>query len=111
MKLWGGRFEKETSKLMEGFHSSIGFDARLYEEDIKGSIAHARMLGKTGIISGAEAEAIINGLVGIRNDIENGKIAFSPRAEDIHTHIEALLTERVGEAGKKLHTGRSRNDQ
>jgi argininosuccinate lyase len=111
MKLWGGRFEKETSKLMEGFHSSIGFDARLYEEDIKGSIAHARMLGKTGIISGAEAEAIINGLVGIRNDIENGKIAFSPGAEDIHTHIEALLTERVGEAGKKLHTGRSRNDQ
>jgi len=111
MKLWGGRFEKKNAKLMEGFHSSIGFDARLYKEDILGSVVHARMLGKTGIITEAEAEAIIGGLVGILNDIENGEVTFSAEAEDIHMNVETLLTERIGDAGKKLHTGRSRNDQ
>ncbi|MFZ5975919.1 MAG: argininosuccinate lyase [Bacillota bacterium] len=111
MKLWGGRFEKDTSKLMDDFHSSIGFDARLYKEDIEGSIAHARMLGKTGIISVAEAKAIEDGLTGILQDIESGGVTFTADAEDIHMNIEKLLTERIGDAGKKLHTGRSRNDQ
>jgi argininosuccinate lyase len=111
MKLWGGRFEKGTAKLMDDFHSSIGFDARLYKEDIRGSIAHARMLGRTGIISEAEASAIIDGLSGILADIESGGVTFMADAEDIHMNIETLLTARIGDAGKKLHTGRSRNDQ
>ena len=111
MKLWGGRFEKNTSKLMDDFHSSIAFDARLYKEDIEGSIAHARMLGKTGIISGAEAKEIEDGLKRILEDIVKGSVTFSADAEDIHMNIESLLTQRIGLAGKKLHTGRSRNDQ
>ncbi len=111
MKLWGGRFEKDTAKLMDDFHSSIGFDARLYKEDIRGSIAHARMLGRTGIIAAAEAQAIIDGLSGILADIESGSVTFMADAEDIHMNIETLLTARIGEAGKMLHTGRSRNDQ
>ena len=110
-KLWGGRFEKESDHLMEDFHSSISFDQRLYKQDITGSIAHARMLAKVGIISVAEAEQIVNGLQEILSDIEAGKIEFSVHAEDIHMNIEKLLTQRIGEVGKKLHTARSRNDQ
>ena len=111
MKLWGGRFKKETSGLMEDFHSSIGFDCRMYREDITGSIAHAQMLGKQGIIPQEDAEKIVRGLKEILIDIEAGKIEFSAQAEDIHMNIENLLTQRIGEAGKRLHTGRCRNDQ
>ena len=111
MKLWGGRFKKETSGLMEDFHSSIGFDCRMYREDITGSIAHAQMLGKQGIIPQEDAEKIVRGLKEILIDIEAGKIEFSAQAEDIHMNIENLLAQRIGEAGKRLHTGRSRNDQ
>lgn len=111
MKLWGGRFNKDTSELMEDFHSSISFDQRLYRYDIEGSIAHARMLGAVAIITPEEAQQIADGLVALLSDIEAGKIQFSPGAEDIHMNIETLLTERIGAVGKKLHTGRSRNDQ
>lgn len=110
-KLWGGRFQKETSKLMEDFNSSIGFDYKLYHYDILGSIAHAKMLGKTGIISQEEAEKIIDGLKSVEADIENGKVEFKTEHEDIHMNIEVLLTEKIGSTGKKLHTARSRNDQ
>ena len=110
-KLWGGRFNKETSELMEDFHSSISFDQRLYRYDIEGSIAHAQMLGAVGIISLEEAQQIADGLAALLSDIEVGKIQFTPGAEDIHMNIETLLTERIGAVGKKLHTGRSRNDQ
>ncbi len=111
MKLWGGRFQKNTDELVEDFHSSIAFDQRLYLYDIKGSIAHARMLGKQEIIKKEEAEQIIAGLEGLLQEIEEGKVEFSKGAEDIHMNIEALLTAKIGEVGKKLHTGRSRNDQ
>jgi argininosuccinate lyase len=111
MKLWGGRFEKETSSLVEDFHSSISFDQRMYKQDIKGSVAHARMLGNKGIISTEEASQIIEGLETILKEIENGEVEFEIGAEDIHMNIEKLLTEKIGPAGKKLHTGRSRNDQ
>lgn len=110
-KLWGGRFTKSTDRLANHFHSSISFDARLYEQDIRGSIAHARMLGRQGIIREDEAERIVAGLEEIRRDIEAGKITFDESAEDIHMNIETLLISRIGEAGKRLHTGRSRNDQ
>lgn len=111
MKLWGGRFKKETSGLMDDFHSSISFDCRMYREDITGSIAHAEMLGRQGIIPEEDARKIIQGLKDILIDIEAGKIEFSAQAEDIHMNIESLLIQRIGEAGKRLHTGRSRNDQ
>ena len=111
MKLWAGRFQKETDILVNDFNSSIGFDARLYEQDIRGSIAHATMLGNQGIIEPHEAEKIIQGLHTILADIEDDKVEFSLDNEDIHMNIEALLTERIGAAGKRLHTGRSRNDQ
>lgn len=110
-KLWGGRFEKQTESYAESFHSSISFDSRLYKQDILGSIAHATMLGKTGVISIKEAVEIAEGLKGILQDIENGNVSFDPHDEDIHMNIERLLIERIGETGKKLHTGRSRNDQ
>ncbi len=110
-KLWGGRFTKNTDAFAEGFHSSISFDSRMYKQDITGSIAHAKMLAKQGILSNEDSEAIVNGLHQILSDIEEGKIQFSPHDEDIHMNIERVLTERIGEAGKKLHTGRSRNDQ
>ncbi|MEG0250509.1 MAG: argininosuccinate lyase [Peptostreptococcus sp.] len=110
-KLWGGRFQKDTDKLMEDFNSSISFDSKLYAYDIQGSIAHATMLGSTGIIEKSEAEKIINGLKEIKEDIEAGKVEFSKKHEDIHMNIEVLLTEKIGETGKKLHTARSRNDQ
>ena len=111
MKLWGGRFEKTTDKLVEDFHSSISFDERLYRQDIKGSIAHARMLGKCGVISEEEANQIIEGLEEVLVAIELGKVNFEVGAEDIHMNVEKILTERIGSVGKKLHTGRSRNDQ
>ena len=111
MKLWAGRFQKETDTLVNDFNSSIGFDARLYGQDIAGSIAHARMLGKCGIIEAHEAETIVSGLQAILSDIEAGQVEFSLDNEDIHMNIEAELTRRVGAAGKRLHTARSRNDQ
>ncbi len=110
-KLWGGRFQKQTDKLVEDFHSSIGFDQRLYREDIQGSIAHAKMLGLQDIISLDEAKSLIKGLKELQKEIETGQIEFDPSAEDIHMNIETLLTAKVGQVGKKLHTGRSRNDQ
>ena len=111
MKLWAGRFQKETDTLVNDFNASINFDARLYRQDITGSIAHATMLGEQGIISQEDAQAIINGLKAILSDIEGGGVEFSLENEDIHMNIETILTQRIGEAGKRLHTGRSRNDQ
>ncbi|HWR62748.1 MAG TPA: argininosuccinate lyase [Clostridia bacterium] len=111
MKLWGGRFNKETAKPAEDFNASIAVDSRLYRQDIEGSKAHAMMLGKCGIISAGEAEDIINTLEEIRLDLEAGKTELTKDAEDIHMNIEKLLIERLGETGKKLHTARSRNDQ
>ena len=111
MKLWAGRFQKETDTQVNDFNSSITFDARLYEQDIRGSIAHATMLGRQGIIEAHEAEKIVEGLKAILEDIEDEKVEFSLDNEDIHMNIEALLTQRIGQTGKRLHTGRSRNDQ
>ncbi len=111
MKLWGGRFEKGTDKLVDDFNSSIRFDCRMYKQDILGSIAHSNMLGKCGIISVEESTLIQNTLKDILNDIEEGKIEFEIDAEDIHMNIEKILISRIGDTGKKLHTGRSRNDQ
>ncbi len=111
MKLWGGRFSKETDTLANDFQSSIHFDQRLYREDIQGSLAHSEMLAAQGVISQADKDAIQKGLTEILADIEAGKVEFSPANEDIHMNIEALLTQRIGEAGKRLHTARSRNDQ
>jgi len=111
VKLWGGCFEKTTDVLVEDFHSSISFDQRLYKQDILGSVAHARMLGSVGIISEDEANLLIGELNKILEDIQAGKVAFEIGAEDIHMNVEKLLTERIGMVGKKLHTGRSRNDQ
>jgi len=111
MKLWGGRFTKETSQLTDDFNSSIHFDNILYSYDIQGSIAHATMLGKQDIISKEECLQIVNGLKEILQDIEMGKVEFDVSAEDIHMNVEKILIERIGVTGKKLHTGRSRNDQ
>lgn len=110
-KLWGGRFSKDTDKLVEDFHSSISFDQKLYKWDITGSKAHARMLGDIGVLTGEEAQQIIAGLDEIMHEIEAGKVTFDPAAEDIHMNVEVLLTNKIGVVGKKLHTGRSRNDQ
>ncbi|ACL75698.1 argininosuccinate lyase [Ruminiclostridium cellulolyticum] len=111
MKLWGGRFAKGTDKLVDDFNSSIRFDSRMYRHDILGSIAHANMLGKCGIISADESSLIQSSLKNILNDIEAGKIDFEIDAEDIHMNVEKILISRIGDTGKKLHTGRSRNDQ
>ena len=111
MKLWGGRFRKETDSLVNDFNASIHFDSRLYREDIEGSMAHARMLADCGIISQADREQIQRGLEGILADIEAGAVEFTADNEDIHMNVESLLTARIGEAGKRLHTARSRNDQ
>ncbi len=111
MKLWGGRFRKETDSLVNDFNASIQFDGRLYREDIQGSLAHAAMLADCGVISREDAQAIKEGLTGILADIEAGRVEFTAANEDIHMNVEALLTERIGEAGKRLHTARSRNDQ
>ena len=110
-KLWGGRFSKNTNELVDAFNASIEFDKRLYHEDIRGSIAHAAMLGRCGIISQEDSEKIIAGLQDILKDIEDGNFDFDVALEDIHMNVEARLTERIGEAGARLHTARSRNDQ
>ena len=111
MKLWAGRFSKEANSLVDEFNASIEFDHKLYKQDIQGSIAHARMLSKQGIISEEDCKQIVDGLNEIKNDIEEGKIEFTVSREDIHMNIESILTERIGDAGKRLHTARSRNDQ
>jgi argininosuccinate lyase len=111
MKPWGGRFTERTNPLLERFASSIGFDHLLFREDIEGSKAHAEMLEKIGILSEAEKEAILKGLDEIRNEIEVGELPFSDALEDIHMHVETRLIEKIGDPGRKLHTGRSRNDQ
>ncbi len=110
-KMWTGRTSGETSKIADDFNSSIKFDSRMYKEDILGSMAHASMLGAKNIIPKADAEKIIDGLQGILNDLEDGKLEIDFSAEDIHMFVEQVLTERIGETGKKLHTARSRNDQ
>lgn len=110
-KLWGGRFQKSTDKKVDDFNSSIRFDKRMYRQDIKGSMAHAAMLGRQSIIPQEDSDKIIAELKNILKDIEDGKVQFEIDAEDIHMNIEKLLTERIGDAGKRLHTGRSRNDQ
>jgi argininosuccinate lyase len=110
-KPWGGRFTVPTNELVEAFSASVDFDRRLYRHDIAGSIAHARMLAHVGVLSEEERDAIVRGLEEIRADIEAGNLSWSVALEDVHMNIEARLTERIGEVGKKLHTGRSRNDQ
>jgi argininosuccinate lyase len=110
-KLWGGRFSEPTDQFVERFTASIGFDARLYHHDIQGSIAHARMLGHVGVLSGNESGAIVAGLAQIRQQIEAGELQWSIALEDVHMNIESRLIEIVGDVGKRLHTGRSRNDQ
>lgn len=111
MKLWGGRFTKEIDEAVNAFNASISFDKRLYKEDIEGSIAHVSMLAKQNIIIQNEKDSIIKGLSGIKEDIENGILSIDESYEDIHSFIESTLIERIGDVGKKLHTGRSRNDQ
>ena len=110
-KLWGGRFQKSTDKKVDDFNSSIRFDKRMYKQDIKGSVAHATMLGRQNIIPKEDSDKIVAELKNILKDIEDGKVEFEIDAEDIHMNIEKILIERIGDAGKKLHTGRSRNDQ
>ncbi|MGN1103036.1 MAG: argininosuccinate lyase [Huintestinicola sp.] len=110
-KMWAGRFSKEVDEKVNDFNSSISFDCRMYRHDIKGSMAHAKMLGEQGIIAPEESEKIINGLEGILSDLDSGKLSFDPNAEDIHMFVEQVLTERLGDTGKRLHTARSRNDQ
>ncbi len=111
MKLWSGRFKKDVDSRVNDFNSSISFDGRMYRQDIEGSIAHATMLGECGIIEKHESEKIVEALKGILADIEAGRLEFSADAEDIHMNIETILTERIGDTGKRLHTARSRNDQ
>lgn len=110
-QLWGGRFTKETDRMVYDFNASIRFDRRLFRQDIEGSMAHVKMLAKQGILTEAERDAISEGLTGIKEDVEAGKLLISEKYEDIHSFVEACLIERIGDAGKKLHTGRSRNDQ
>ena len=110
-QLWGGRFTKETDKLVYNFNASISFDQKFYEQDIRGSIAHVTMLATQGILTEEEKEQIIEGLQGILRDVQEGTLEISDKYEDIHSFVEATLIDRIGEAGKKLHTGRSRNDQ
>lgn len=113
MKLWGGRFTKETNQLVHNFNESLSFDQKFYRQDIRGSIAHVTMLARQGILSEQDKADIIRGLESIREDLDSGALTISPDSgyEDIHSFVEGTLTERVGEAGKRLHTGRSRNDQ
>ena len=110
-QLWGGRFTKETDQLVYNFNASISFDKRFYAQDIRGSIAHVMMLARQGILTDIEKEKIIEGLEGILDDVGQGKLVISDKYEDIHSFVEATLIDRIGEPGKKLHTGRSRNDQ
>ncbi|MBE5963216.1 MAG: argininosuccinate lyase, partial [Lachnospiraceae bacterium] len=111
MKLWGGRFTKETNQLVHNFNASLSFDQKFYKQDIAGSIAHVTMLAKQQILTAKERDLIIDGLKGIEADIETGTLLFDSASEDIHSFIEANLIDRIGDTGKKLHTGRSRNDQ
>lgn len=111
MKLWGGRFTKEENQLVHNFNESLSFDQKFYHQDIQGSMAHVKMLAKQGIVSREDEKAILDGLQGILEDIEAGKLEFTKEHEDIHSFVEANLIERIGDAGKRLHTGRSRNDQ
>lgn len=111
MKLWGGRFTKETSQLVHNFNASISYDQKFYQQDIRGSIAHVTMLAEQNILSSEEGQTIIEGLTGILKDIDNKVLVIDETYEDIHSFVEAVLIERIGETGKKLHTGRSRNDQ
>lgn len=111
MKLWGGRFTKEENKLVNNFNESLSFDQKFYKQDIEGSIAHVTMLAKQGILTESDRDVIISGLKSIREDIDAGKLTFDNDAEDIHSFVEAELISRIGEPGKRLHTGRSRNDQ
>lgn len=110
-QLWGGRFTKETDQMVYDFNASIGFDQRLFHQDIEGSIAHVTMLAKQNVLTNEEKEAIIKGLISIRDDVDNGVLAVDMKCEDVHSFVEANLIDRIGDAGKKLHTGRSRNDQ
>lgn len=110
-QLWGGRFTGETDALVYRFNASIGFDKKLFGQDVEGSIAHVVMLEKQGIITCEEKDAIVKGLTQIRKDVEEGKLAITDQYEDIHSFVEAELIRRIGDAGKKMHTGRSRNDQ
>lgn len=110
-QLWGGRFTKETDKLVYNFNASISFDQRLYRQDIRGSIAHVTMLAASGVLTETERDQIISGLNSILNDVEKGNLQITPAYEDIHSFVEANLIDRIGDVGKKLHTGRSRNDQ
>ena len=109
-QLWGGRFTKETDQSVYKFNASIEFDKRLYAQDIKGSIAHVMMLARKGIINETEKEKIITGLTGIMEDVTEGRLKITDQYEDIHSFVESVLIERIGNAGKKLHTGRSRNE-
>ena len=111
MKMWEGRFSKKLDNRVNDFNSSISFDCRMYREDICGSVAHATMLGECGIIEKSEAELICKALMEILDDIDSGSLKFDPEAEDIHMFVESVLTERIGDTGKRLHTSRSRNDQ
>ena len=110
-QLWGGRFTKQTDQLVFDFNASITFDKRLFHEDVTGSIVHATMLAKQGILTEEERKSIVEGLTGILEDVDDGTLAIDETQEDIHSFVEATLIDRIGDAGKKLHTGRSRNDQ
>lgn len=110
-QLWGGRFTKETDKLVYNFNASINFDKKFYKQDMEGSIAHVKMLAAVGILTDEERDKIIAGIEGILRDVENGSLEITEEYEDIHSFVEANLIDRIGDAGKKLHTGRSRNDQ
>lgn len=110
-QLWGGRFTKETDQLVYNFNASISFDQKFYKEDIEGSMAHVKMLAATNVLTDEERDKILDGLTGILNDVESGKLEITSEYEDIHSFVEANLIDRIGDAGKKLHTGRSRNDQ
>ena len=110
-KMWAGRFQKALDKKADDFNSSIRFDCRMYAQDIRGSIAHAKMLGSVGILSSEDVELIIKNLQEIKSDLDSGKLVFDNNAEDIHMFVEGELTKRIGDAGKRLHTSRSRNDQ
>src|SRR5659263_604462 len=109
--MWDGRFQKETNKAANDYNTSLPFDCRMYAQDIKGSMAHCRMLNTQGILSLEDSSKILSGLSGILADIEEGKMNFDSDAEDIHMFVEEELTQRIGDAGKRLHTGRSRNDR
>ena len=110
-QLWGGRFTKDTDQLVYNFNASISFDQKFFHQDIEGSIAHTVMLAKQKILTEEEKDAIVKGLTGIREDVDAGKLQITSAYEDIHSFVEANLIDRIGDAGKKLHTGRSRNDQ